>query len=67
MQAGLRDAMATVSADIDARFDRVLRVPDDPRADLYQAMRHAAIGGGKWLRRLLLCATADLFGLSRAC
>jgi len=67
MQAGLHDAMATVSADIDARFDRLLRVPDDPRADLYLAMRHAAIGGGKRLRPLLVCATADLFGVSRDC
>ena len=57
--------MAAVSADIDARFDRLLRVPDDPRADLYHAMRHAAIGGGKRLRPLLLCATADLFGVAR--
>ncbi|GAA0669723.1 polyprenyl synthetase family protein [Sphingomonas insulae] len=66
-QGLLGDAMATVSADIDARFDRRLRVPDDPRADLYHAMRHAAIGGGKRLRPLLLCATADLFGVSRDC
>ena len=65
--AGLGDAMAAVSADIDARFDRLLRVPDDPRADLYRAMRHAAIGGGKRLRPLLLCATADLFGVARDC
>jgi farnesyl diphosphate synthase len=63
--ATLTDAMATVSADIDARFDRLLQVPDDSRADLYRAMRHAAIGGGKRLRPLLLCATADLFGVSR--
>ena len=64
-QGYLGDAMAAVSADIDARFDRLLRVPDDPRADLYHAMRHAAIGGGKRLRPLLLCATADLFGVAR--
>lgn len=59
--------MAAVSADIDTRFDRLLQVPDDPRADLYRAMRHAAIGGGKRLRPLLVCATADLFGVSRDC
>jgi farnesyl diphosphate synthase len=63
----LGEAMAAVSADIDARFDRLLHVPDDPRADLYRAMRHAAIGGGKRLRPLLVCATADLFGVSREC
>ncbi len=67
MTTRLGDAMATVSADIDARFDRLLAVPDDPRSSLYEAMRHAAIGGGKRLRPLLLCATADLFGVSRDC
>lgn len=63
----LDQALAAVAADIDARFDRLLTVPDDPRADLYKAMRHAAIGGGKRLRPLLLCATADLFGVDRDC
>ncbi len=67
MASALGEAMATVSADIDARFDRLLAIPDDPRSSLYEAMRHAAIGGGKRLRPLLLCATADLFGVSRDC
>jgi farnesyl diphosphate synthase len=60
-------ALARMSADIDARFDRLLAIPDDPRADLYRAMRHAAIGGGKRLRPLLVGATADLFGVDRDC
>ncbi len=67
MASTLGEAMATVSADIDARFDRLLAIPEDPRSSLYEAMRHAAIGGGKRLRPLLLCATADLFGVSRDC
>jgi farnesyl diphosphate synthase len=41
----------------------VLAVPDDPRRDLYRAMRHAAIGGGKRLRPLLVAASARLFGV----
>lgn len=41
----------------------LLAVPDDARASLYEAMRHAAIGGGKRLRPLLLTATAQLFGV----
>jgi farnesyl diphosphate synthase len=60
-------ALADVSAEIDHRFDVLLRVPDDARADLYRAMRHAAIGGGKRLRPLLVYATADLFGVDRDC
>jgi farnesyl diphosphate synthase len=63
--ASLRDALADVSAEMDRRFDLLLAVPDDPRADLYRAMRHAAIGGGKRLRPLLVFATARLFGVSR--
>jgi len=63
----LADALAEVSAEIDAQFDVLLAIPDDPRADLYRAMRHAAIGGGKRLRPLLVFATASLFGVDRAC
>ena len=59
--------MTAVSADIDARFDRLLAIPDDARADLYRAMRHAAIGGGKRLRPLLVRATADLFAVDPGC
>jgi farnesyl diphosphate synthase len=60
-------ALTEVSAEIDDRFDRLLRIPDDSRADLYRAMRHAAIGGGKRLRPLLVFATADLFAVDRDC
>ncbi len=63
----LRTALVEVSEDIDRRFDVLLEVPDDARADLYRAMRHAAIGGGKRLRPLLVDATARLFGVDRDC
>lgn len=62
----LRDAQADVATGIDALFDRLLAIPDDPRARLYQAMRHAAIGGGKRLRPLLVRAAGDLFHVDRA-
>jgi len=63
----LESALRQVAAEIDAQFDRLLEVPDDPRADLYRAMRHAAIGGGKRLRPLLVFATAQLFSVDRQC
>ena len=63
----LQVALTQVGADIDRRFDRLLTIPDDARADLYRAMRHAAIGGGKRLRPLLVFATAGLFGVDREC
>jgi len=61
----LKTAMDRVSGDIDQMFDRLLAEPSDPRRRLYQAMRHAAIGGGKRLRPLLVRAAADLFHIDR--
>ena len=61
----LAERGADVAAGIDAAFDRLLSVPEDARARLYEAMRHAAIGGGKRLRPLLVQATCDLFNISR--
>ena len=58
-------AMADVADAVDRRFDQLLPVPDDARADLYACMRHAAIGGGKRLRPLLVCAVADLHHVDR--
>lgn len=63
--AMLRDAMQAIAEDIDAAFDILLTVPDDPRRRLFEAMRHAAMGGGKRLRPLLVRATGKLFSLDR--
>ena len=61
----LKAALKEVSAEMDRRFDALLPIPNDPRADLYRAMRHATIGGGKRLRPLLVFATARLFDVAR--
>ena len=64
--AGLLDAEAAqVSAEVDDFFRRLLPLTDDSRERLYEAMRHAAIGGGKRLRPLLVVAAAKLFAISR--
>ena len=52
-----------VGDEVDALFNALLRSPGDGRDTLYEAMRHAAIGGGKRLRPLLTVATARLFNL----
>jgi farnesyl diphosphate synthase len=62
----LQAALDHASAEIDRLFDTALMLPDDPRRDLYGAMRHAAIGGGKRLRPLLVFATAALFDVDPA-
>jgi farnesyl diphosphate synthase len=57
----LASALTQIAADIDRDFAQLLTLPGDARDPLYQAMRYAAIGGGKRLRPLLVTATASLF------
>ncbi|MFM7404415.1 MAG: polyprenyl synthetase family protein [Erythrobacter sp.] len=61
----LGDAIKRVQSEIDSLFDALLPVPDDTSARLVEAMRYAAIGGGKRVRPLLVVSTASLFGVSR--
>ncbi len=61
----LQDSLAQIAADIDQEFDSLFQLPGDARDRLYAAMRHAAIGGGKRLRPLLVTATAALFHVDR--
>src|SRR5690348_5767619 len=62
--AGELDAEAKrVSADVDRFFARLLAPTGDSRERFYEAMRHAAIGGGKRLRPLLTVAAARLFAI----
>ena len=56
-----------IQREVDARFGQLLPVPEDPRARLLEAMRYAAVGGGKRVRPLLLAATAELYAVSREC
>lgn len=58
----LADALAAIARDVDAMFDALL--PGEGK--LGAAMRHAAIGGGKRLRPLLLTATAVMHGADRS-
>ena len=52
-----------VSRSVDAIFAHLLRPPGDSRDRLFEAMRHAAIGGGKRLRPLLAVAAGRLFAI----
>ena len=66
MPSILAEALADVARDVDHLFDQILGVPDDARAPLYRAMRHAAIGGGKRMRPLLTIAVGRLFNVDPA-
>jgi len=62
----LAAALDEVGAGIDRGFDALLETPADARGRLYEAMRYAAIGGGKRIRALLVVAACDLFKVDRA-
>ena len=61
----LARGLERIQREIDASFDVILPPPQDSRARLVEAMRYAAIGGGKRIRPLLLAATADLYAVDR--
>jgi farnesyl diphosphate synthase len=57
--------LARIQREIDDAFDELLPVPGDARSRLIEAMRYAAIGGGKRVRPLLLVSVAELYGVDR--
>jgi farnesyl diphosphate synthase len=61
----LAPAFGQIRVEVDDFLSAMLAVPPDPRAKLYEAMRYAALGGGKRLRPLLVVAAATLFHTSR--
>lgn len=61
----LTSVLDEVGRAIDGLFDQLLALPGDARDTLYSAMRHAAIGGGKRLRPMLVVAACDLFHVDR--
>jgi farnesyl diphosphate synthase len=61
--AALEAEAARVSTEVDNFFANLLSGPGDSRDRLYEAMRHAAIGGGKRLRPLLTIAASKLFAI----
>ncbi len=61
----LAPLLERIGGDVDRLFGLLLTVPGDPRAKLFEAMRYAAIGGGKRLRPLLVAAACSLFHVDR--
>lgn len=61
----LRAAMADAAAEIDAALDVLIPRPEGPEARLFEAMRYAAIGGGKRLRGFVVLEGARQFGVAR--
>ena len=63
--ADLGAALSRIQAEVDQTFASFLPIPADQRAPLVEAMRYAAIGGGKRIRPLLTVATAGMFAVDR--
>ncbi len=61
----LRAAMAEAAAEIDVALDILIPPSEGPEARLFDAMRHAAMGGGKRLRGFLVLEGARQFGVAR--
>jgi len=65
------DALAAALAQnaelVECELDALLPEPDGAEARLLEAMRYAAMGGGKRLRAFLVMETAALFRVSRTC
>ncbi len=58
-------SLSRAALDVERVLDRILPKPQGPEARLLEAMRYAALSGGKRLRPYLLLSSADIFGVSR--
>lgn len=61
----LQQAMASAAIDVEATLQKVMASEDEPERRLFDAMRYAALGGGKRLRPFLVLQGAGLFSVSR--
>src|SRR5713226_7012877 len=59
------DATSIATGLTDALIERLLAVPPDLEARVYEAMRYSALAPGKRMRPLLVLAGARLFGVAR--
>jgi farnesyl diphosphate synthase len=64
--AVLEASLSRIAADVDGLFGQLLVSPSPHQSPLYDAMRYAALSGGKRLRPLLVTATAELFDVPRS-
>jgi farnesyl diphosphate synthase len=60
-------ALARAAALVESALDNLLPIPEGAEARLLEAMRYAALGGGKRLRAFLVIESAGLFGVAETC
>jgi len=59
--------MARAAGRVGEALDHLLPPPRDDEARLFEAMRYAALGGGKRLRPFLVLSSSALFGVAETC
>ncbi len=65
-QAALREAMAAAASAVEASLDALMPQVSGGEARLVEAMRYAALGGGKRLRGFLVMEVASLFRVAHS-
>ncbi len=63
----LEKALAEAASIVEAALDALLPRGNGPEVRLHEAMRYAALGGGKRLRPFLALEGAKLFGVAESC
>src|SRR5258705_12035906 len=63
--APIEPAFAEAASFTEATLDALLPKPSGPEARLIEAMRYAALGGGKRLRAFLVLQSGRLFSVDR--
>lgn len=61
----LKQALASAAVEVETMLARVLATEHEPEDRLINAMRYAALDGGKRLRPFLLLQSAGLFGVAK--
>lgn len=61
----LKQALAGAAVEVEAMLAKVLAAEQEPEDRLVEAMRYAALDGGKRIRPFLLLQSAELFGVAR--
>jgi len=64
-QSMVEPALAEAASFVERTLDTLLPQPSGPEARVLEAMRYAALGGGKRLRGFLVLQTGRLFGVDR--
>jgi farnesyl diphosphate synthase len=66
MPADFPAALSAVASDVNQLLDQLIAPVAGPEGRVVEAMRYAALDGGKRFRPFLVCAGADMLGVPRA-